>query len=99
MTFETIKRWHLMARAFIDIGYHWLIERNGSVKQGRALDDWSAHAKGHNHQSFGISLVGGLNDDGQLDDNFAALQKRMLKFLATGYQGLSQDGVGLTGFE
>ncbi len=27
VTFETIKRWHLMERAFIDIGYHWVIER------------------------------------------------------------------------
>ncbi len=33
MTFDTIKRWHLMARAFIDMGYHWAIERAGSVKQ------------------------------------------------------------------
>ena len=26
-----------MERAFIDIGYHWVIERDGSVKQGRAV--------------------------------------------------------------
>ncbi len=37
VTFDTIKRWHLMERAFIDIGYHWVIERDGSVKQGRAV--------------------------------------------------------------
>ena len=93
VTFDTIKRWHLMERAFIDIGYHWVIERDGSVKQGRAVDDWGAHAKGHNHQSVGICLVGGLNDDGQPDDNFTVLQKRMLKFLVTGCQGLWPDVV------
>ncbi len=54
VTFETIKRWHLMERAFIDIGYHWVIERDGSVIQGRALDDWGAHVKGHNHESVGV---------------------------------------------
>ncbi len=88
VTFDTIKRRHLMERAFIDIGYHWVIERDGSVKQGRAIDDWGAHVKSHNHESVGICLVGGLNANGWPDDNFTALQKRMLKFLAAGCQGL-----------
>ncbi len=88
VSFDTIKRWHQMERAFIDIGYHWVIERGGSVKQGRALDDWGAHAKGHNHKSVGICLMDGLDDDGQPDDNFTVLQMPMLKFLVTGCQGL-----------
>ncbi len=82
-----------MARIFIDIGYHWVIERDGSAKQGRALVDWGAHVKGHNHESVGICLVGGLNDDVQPYDNFTVLQKRMFKFLVTGCQGLWPDVV------
>lgn len=88
ITFEDIKRWHTMERAFIDIGYHWVIERDGSVKQGRPVDDWGAHAKGHNHESVGICLVGGLDKHNEPEDNFTPLQKRMLKLLIAGHQAL-----------
>ena len=84
VNFHVIRRWHLMKRAFIDIGYHWVIERDGTVKQGRPIDDWGAHVKGHNHESIGICLVGGLNEKGWPEDNFTPLQKRMLKFLLGG---------------
>ena len=93
VTFDTIKRWHLMERAFLDIGYHWVIERDGSVKQGRAIDDWGAHVKGHNHESVGICLVGGLDDEGQPHDNFTPIQKRMLEFLVAGSQSLWPEAV------
>ena len=93
VTFETIKHWHMMERAFMDIGYHWVIERDGSIQQGRNIDDWGAHVKGHNHESVGICLVGGLNDNGWPDDNYTGQQKRMLKFLVKGCQGLWPEAV------
>ena len=93
VNFETIKRWHLMERAFIDIGYHWVIERDGSVKQGRPIDDWGAHAQGHNHESVAICLVGGLDSDNDPCDNFTRLQKRMLKFLVGGCLQLWPEAV------
>ncbi|MCL6270269.1 N-acetylmuramoyl-L-alanine amidase [Sansalvadorimonas sp. 2012CJ34-2] len=93
VTFDTIKRWHLMERAFMDIGYHWVIERDGSVKQGRPIDDWGAHVKGHNHESVGICLVGGTDQDGNAEDNFTSIQKRMLKFLVGGCLQLWPEAV------
>ena len=91
VSFDDIKRWHTVERAFLDIGYHWVIERDGSVKQGRALDEWGAHVKGHNHESIGICLVGGLDMYNQVEDNFTPLQKRMLKLLIAGHQALFPD--------
>ncbi|WP_067521650.1 N-acetylmuramoyl-L-alanine amidase [Endozoicomonas ascidiicola] len=91
ITIDDIKRWHTTERAFIDIGYHWVIERDGSVKQGRPVDDWGAHAKGHNHESVGICLVGGLDNNNQPEDNFTLLQKRMLKLLIAGHKALYPD--------
>ncbi len=88
ITFDDIKRWHRMERAFIDIGYHWVIERDGSVKQGRPVDDWGAHVKKHNHESIGICLVGGLDSNNQPEDNFTSQQKRMLKMLIAGHKAL-----------
>ena len=91
VTFDDIKRWHTMERAFLDIGYHWVIERDGTVKQGRPTDEWGAHAKGHNHESVGICLVGGLDKNNQAEDNCTPLQKRMLKLLVAGHQALFPD--------
>lgn len=53
-----VKRWHL-ARGFSDIGYHYLISREGEVVAGRPLEKSGAHCNGHNKNSIGISLEGG----------------------------------------
>ena len=86
--FDDIKRWHMLERAFMDIGYHWVIERDGTLKQGRGLDNWGAHCRGVNHESVGICLVGGLDAENQPEDNFTVAQKRMLKMLVAGLHGL-----------
>ena len=43
-TVDDIRRWHL-ARKFADIGYHYVIYRDGSVHKGRA----EKNAQGHTH--------------------------------------------------
>jgi len=55
---ETIRGWH-KERGWDDIGYHFVIVRDGGVEQGRAQDMVGVHVKGWNHCSVGICLVGG----------------------------------------
>lgn len=55
---EECRRWHL-DRGFSDIGYHFIIGRNGDVVEGRPIEVVGAHVKGYNSKSIGISLVGG----------------------------------------
>lgn len=43
------------------IGYHYFIEKNGKVTQGRADTDEGAHCKGFNTQSIGICLAGNFD--------------------------------------
>lgn len=47
-----------------DIGYHYLIYRDGSVHEGRNVDYIGAHcaAGGHNTYSIGIAYVGGVEN-------------------------------------
>lgn len=40
------------------IGYHWVIDCDGTVYSGRGLDEVGAHAAGHNTGSLGVCLVG-----------------------------------------
>lgn len=59
---ETIKQWHLN-RGWSDIGYHFIIELNGTVNIGRPIERSGAHARGYNSTSIGICYVGGCDKD------------------------------------
>jgi hypothetical protein len=66
---KEIKQWHL-ERGFSDIGYHWVIRRDGTLEKGRDESIAGAHCKNHNARSIGICLVGGLSKDNKSEDNF-----------------------------
>jgi len=40
------------------IGYHFVIELDGSIKSGRGLEEIGAHVQGNNARSIGICMVG-----------------------------------------
>jgi hypothetical protein len=78
-----IRRWHVEDRGWSDIGYHYLIDRDGTVTEGRSLERTGAHAKNHNTGSVGITLFGGHggNASDKFDDNFTEDQDRALREL------------------
>lgn len=57
-TVDDIRRWHKQ-RGFTDIGYHFVVYRDGSVHSGRPLEKSGAHTSGHNTNSIGICYIGG----------------------------------------
>lgn len=61
-TTDDIKSWHLQ-RGFNDIGYHYVIYRDGTIKQGRKEDTTGAHCTNHNSSSIGICYIGGMDAD------------------------------------
>lgn len=69
-----IKNWHVNERGWRDVGYHYVIKRNGEVELGRNIRDTGAHAAGYNSKSIGICLVGGMAEDNSTEDNFTAQQ-------------------------
>jgi N-acetylmuramoyl-L-alanine amidase len=76
-----IRRWH-MEQGWSDIGYAYVIRRNGKIEKGRAQDDVGSHVKGHNHNSVGICLAGGLDDKTWKPvNNFTAAQWTSLRTL------------------
>jgi len=74
-----VRRWHL-DRGFSTTGYHYLIDRDGTVVTGRPLDRTGAHVKGHNTGTVGISLFGGFGGSAgdSFADNFTEDQERAL---------------------
>ena len=78
---DDIRRWHL-ARHFADIGYHYVIYRDGSVHKGRAENIAGAHCLGHNAHSIGICYIGGVAKDGKTPkDTRTPQQKQALRQL------------------
>lgn len=57
-TVAHIRTMHL-ARNFSDIGYHYVIYRDGSVHVGRNEAQSGAHCTGHNMISIGVCYIGG----------------------------------------
>lgn len=68
-----IREWHL-GRGFSDIGYHFVIRLDGETEAGRKLNEVGAHAQGHNADSIGICLVGGLDKNGKASNTFSREQ-------------------------
>lgn len=79
---DEIKAMHL-ARGFADVGYHYIIRRNGVIEIGRLEEVMGAHAEGYNAASLGVCLVGGVEADDKLraEFNFTRSQMRALEGL------------------
>lgn len=70
-----IRDWHVNERKFTDIGYHYVIRRDGACEPGRPIEQVGAHAKPGNGGSVGVCLVGGMAEGDQRPDcNFTNIQ-------------------------
>ncbi|MFZ2619777.1 MAG: N-acetylmuramoyl-L-alanine amidase [Alphaproteobacteria bacterium] len=66
-----IRRWHL-ERGWRDVGYHFIIRRDGEVEVGRPVNEAGAHCQGFNAESIGTCLVG---KDTFTPEQFIALKR------------------------
>jgi len=85
---DEIRWWHIKERGWKDIGYAYVIRRDGKLELGRDLDkdgdvveETGAHAADFNATGIGICLVGGKGSKGQAENNFTQAQFKMLRWL------------------
>jgi hypothetical protein len=78
----SIRSWHL-DRGWSDIGYHFVIFRDGTVLTGRPIEKVGAHVKGHNTGTIGVSLEGGFGSatTDSFSDHFTEEQEKALRDL------------------
>jgi len=76
-----IRKWHVDGNGWNDIGYHYVIRRSGEVERGRSEHVAGAHVAGHNADSIGICMVGGVDDQGKPASNFTRQQWAALDHL------------------
>ena len=75
---ETIKDWHVNGNHWKDIGYHYVIELDGSIHKGRDESVIGAHCSGQNTDSIGVCYVGGIDKSGKSKDTRTTAQKAAL---------------------
>ena len=91
-----IDRWH-RERKMKCIGYHYVVDLDGTVEPGRPESEIGAHCLGHNQYSIGVCYVGGVAADGKTPkDTRTAAQKEallaLLKKLRAKYPNASIHG-------
>lgn len=77
-----IDKWH-KAKGWKGIGYHYVIDLDGTIEKGRPVNQVGAHCTNHNIYSIGICYIGGLANDGKTpkDTRTKAQKDSMLKLL------------------
>lgn len=70
--YESIYKWHVTERGWSDIGYHYLILKDGTIVHCRPVWKMGAHCYGKNSNSVGICLTGKYKFS---DEQFVSLQK------------------------
>ena len=90
-----IRHWHLarlfegrklgLSRGFTDIGYHFVIRRNGKLEAGRPLTKVGAHVKGKNRGNIGVCLTGNFQKHHPTKNQYSTL-RTVLTLLKHAYQ-------------
>ena len=55
---RNIQNWHMDHNGWADIGYNFLVDRYGTIWEGRGWGALGAHCKGHNSDYLGIAYMG-----------------------------------------
>lgn len=72
-----IEKWH-KERGFNKIGYHYVIDLDGTIELGRSESEIGAHCSGRNRYSIGICYIGGLDKKGNPKDTRTLEQRESL---------------------
>jgi len=78
---EKIREWHVKDNGWDDVGYHFIITRDGTIEPARPEEMQGAHAPKVNHRSIAICMIGGSDANGMWSNNFTNEQWVTLKAL------------------
>ena len=63
------------------IGYHYVVRRDGTIENGRPVEEQGSHCYPYNRHSIGICYEGGYDNNGTPTDTRTDEQKRALREL------------------
>jgi hypothetical protein len=83
-TMQDIQNLHMNANHWADIGYHYGIDRNGVIYEGRRLQVRGASVAGHNTGVIGVVVMGNFEGESPMKAQLRALQA-LVNWLAVTY--------------
>jgi peptidoglycan hydrolase-like protein with peptidoglycan-binding domain len=89
---KAIQNYHMDSNGWWDIGYNFLVDRQGRIFEGRGWANEGAHAKGYNTTHFGVCFIGRDGDVTTAAKNsirslFFAAREKTGKPLGSTYHG------------
>lgn len=81
-TADDVHRWHLN-RGWAGIGYHFFVDKDGSVVRGRPLWAVGAHAEGCNWRSVGICFEGDYQQEQEMPAAQLQAGRELVQYLRT----------------
>lgn len=78
---EWIRTIHVRDFGWSDVGYHYVIRRDGRIENGRPEERIGAHVRGKNKDSLGVCLIGGVDENGKAEANYTDAQYKSLRKL------------------
>lgn len=82
-----IQRMHLKDKGYADIGYHFVIDGQGAIYEGRPINVRGAHVGGFNTGSVGVCLMGNFETESPTRAQLNSLME---------LGALLRDGYGIT---
>ncbi|MEM8783330.1 MAG: peptidoglycan recognition family protein, partial [Planctomycetota bacterium] len=83
-TLESIRGGH-RSNGWADIGYHFIVDRDGRILEGRSLRYQGAHVKDNNEHNVGVMVLGNFNEQSPSARQLQSLNAT-LNALAATYQ-------------
>lgn len=77
-----IDKWH-KRNGWKGFGYHFFIDRDGTIVEGRHVNEVGAHTKGHNVGTLSVVLAGGFGskETDKFEKNYTKEQDKALRLL------------------
>ncbi len=72
-----------VAEGYPDIGFHYVITRNGTIHTGISVKEAGTHTERFDSNSLGILIIGGRTERHHVSDNYTKSQRISLGYLTT----------------
>lgn len=70
---NNVHDYHKNTNGWAGIGYHYFIDTDGTINEGRPLTAIGAHTEGHNYDSIGICLNGNFEESKPSENQYTSL--------------------------
>ena len=78
---DKIREWHVGENKWDDVGYHFIITRDGTIEPARPEEMQGSHNPATNYRSVAVCMIGGSDANGGWSNNFNDAQFVTLKSL------------------